>query len=436
MDYPQWYLVIGALLVLVVLVEPRVRRLPISTAIIYLCLGWLFAALGWLEVNPLSNPRLWERLSEVAVIVSLFSAGLKLRKPLNSKLWRLPVALAFGSMMITVGLITAAAMALFDLPLGAAVILGAVLAPTDPVLASDVQVVHAQDTDRVRFTLTGEAGLNDGTAFPFLVLGLGLLGEHDLGAYGWRWIAVDVAWATVGGLAIGAILGMAVGRFVIYLRQMHREAVGLDDFLALGLIALAYGGALTAHAYGFLAVFAAGLALRTVERHLSPKDAPEDVKAIARSEKEVTDHPEQMPAYMAEAVLRFNEQLEHIGELALVLIVGAMVHIQGIPLNAVGFAAILFCLIRPAAVAPLAYLAGMNRMQIALVSWFGVRGVGSLYYLFYAMTHGVPEDTAALLTTITLSVVSLSVVLHGISVTPLMNRYQAFNERRTARMKS
>ena len=154
MDYPQWYLVIGALLVLVVLVEPRVRQLPVSTAMIYLGLGWLFGALGWLELSPRSNPRLWERLSEVAVIISLFSAGLKLRMPFKSKLWRLPVALAFGSMMITVGLIAVAAMVFFDLPLGAAVILGAVLAPTDPVLASDVQVVHAQDTDRVRFTLS------------------------------------------------------------------------------------------------------------------------------------------------------------------------------------------------------------------------------------------------------------------------------------------
>ena len=430
MDYPQWYLVIGALLALVVLVEPRVRPLPVSTAMIYLGIGWLFAALGWLELSPLSNALLWERLSEVAVIVSLFSAGLKLRVPLNSKLWRLPVALAFGSMTITVGLIAVAAMALIDLPLGAAVILGAVLAPTDPVLASDVQVVHAKDTDRVRFTLTGEAGLNDGTAFPFLVLGLGLLGRHELGTYGWRWFAIDVVWAIVGGLAIGAILGMAIGRLVIYLRQIHREAVGLDDFLALGLIALAYGGALTAHAYGFLAVFSAGLALRAVERKLSPDNAPEDVKAIARTEEEATDHPEQVPAYMAEAVLRFNEQLEHIGELALVLIVGAMVQVQGVPLKAVGIAAILFGLVRPLAVAPFAYMAGMNRDRIALVSWFGVRGIGSLYYLSYAIARGVPEEAASLLTAITLSVIGLSILVHGVSVTPLMNRYQALSRRR------
>lgn len=432
LDYHYWYLVIGALLVLVVLVEPRVRRLPVSTAIIYLALGGLFAAIEWLEFSPLGTPLVWERLSEVAVIVSLFGAGLKLRKPVDSKLWRLPIGLAFVSMTITVGLITAAAMAFFDLPLGACLILGAVLAPTDPVLASEVQVDHPQDTDRVRFTLTGEAGLNDGTAFPFVMLGLGLLGKHELGAYGWRWLAIDVIWATAGGLAIGAMLGMAVGRFVVYLRQHHREAVGLDDFLALGLIALAYGGALAVKAYGFLAVFAAGLALRTVERRLSPTDAPEDVKAVAKTEEDATHDPQQMPAFMAEAVLRFNEQLEHIGELALVLILGALAHFQGIPLSAAVFAVVLFVCIRPLAVVPFVYLAGANRMQIALVSWFGIRGVGSLYYLFHAIVHGVPEETAASLTTITLTVVSLSIILHGITVTPLMSRYRTFHERRAA----
>lgn len=430
MEFAQWCLLIGALLVLVVLVEPRVRRLPISTAMIYLGLGWLFAAVGWLALSPLSNPALWERISEVAVIISLFCAGLKLRSPLYSKLWRLPVALAFGSMTITVGLITLVAVALFDIPWWAAVILGAVLAPTDPVLASEVQVTHAQDTDQVRFTLTGEAGFNDGTAFPFLMLGLGLHGEHELGAYGWRWVAIDVVWAIFGGLAIGAILGIAVGRFVIYLRQKHQEAVGLDDFLALGLIAFAYGGALTAHTYGFLAVFAAGVALRAVERHLTPGEAPEEVNAVAKVEEVVTDHPEKTPAHMAEAVLRFNEQLEHIGELALVLIIGAMIQVQEVPLKALVFAVLIFGLIRPLAVAPFAYLAGMKPVQIAMVSWFGVRGIGSIYYLFHAVGKGVPADLAELLTTVTLWVIGLSIIVHGISVTPLMSWYQAFGERR------
>ena len=122
--------------------------------------------------------------------------------------------------------------------------LGALLAPTDPVLASDVQVEHEHDAEPVRLSLTGEAGLNDGTAFPFVMLGLGLMGAHDLGTSGWRWLAIDLAWAVAAGLGVGTLCGAGVGKLVLYLRREHREAVGLDEFLALGLIALSYGLAL------------------------------------------------------------------------------------------------------------------------------------------------------------------------------------------------
>ena len=131
-----------------------------------------------------------------------------------------------------------------DLPL-----LGALLAPTDPVLASDVQVSHEHDAEPVRFSLTGEAGLNDGTAFPFVMLGLGLMGSHGIGAYGWRWLTVDLIWAVGAGLGVGTLCGAGIGKLVIYLRRVHREAVGLDEFLALGLIALSYGIALLVQAW-------------------------------------------------------------------------------------------------------------------------------------------------------------------------------------------
>ena len=157
-------------------------------------------------------------------------------------------------MTITVGLVALVGVYVLGLPLGAAILLGAVLAPTDPVLASDVQLESAADTDRFRFSITGEAGLNDGTAFPFVMLGLGLLGLHELGEGGWRWLTVDVVWAITGGLAIGAAGGMAIGRLVVYLRREHKESVGADEFLALGLIAFVYGAAVLTHTYGFLAV--------------------------------------------------------------------------------------------------------------------------------------------------------------------------------------
>ena len=149
-----------------------------------------------------------------------------------------------------------------------AVLLGALLAPTDPVLASDVQVEHEHDAEPVRFSLTGEAGLNDGTAFPFVMLGLGLMGTHD--ARRVRLALADDRPRVGGGRGTRRRARSAAqgsGKLVLYLRRVHREAVGLDEFLALGLIALSYGIALLVNAYGFLAVFAAGL---SVTAHRAP----------------------------------------------------------------------------------------------------------------------------------------------------------------------
>jgi NhaP-type Na+/H+ or K+/H+ antiporter len=330
-------------------------------------------------------------------------------------------------MALTVGLIALVGVVELELPLGAAILLGAVLAPTDPVLASDVQVSGPRDRDRLRFTLTGEAGFNDGTAFPFVMLGLGLLGLHETGEGGWRWLAVDVLWAIPGGLLIGALLGTATGRVILFLRREHKEAVGLDDFLALGLIALSYGTALLVHAYGFLAVFAAGLALRKIEASSVGHDqAPDEVVATVAAEgreEEVATHPEAAPAYMAQAVLGFTEQLERIGEVAVMLLVGVMISVTAVPSDALWFVPLLFLVIRPGAAAMGMIGSTTTWLQRAFIAWFGIRGIGSIYYLMYAITHGVSEEIARLLMGLTLAVVATSVVVHGVSVTPLMRRY-------------
>ena len=213
MPFSLWFVVAGLLLTLMALASSLLRRLPLSTAQLYLAVGVGIGPLGigLLTVDPIKQAALLERLAEVAVILSLFAAGLKLRTPLHDGRWRLPLRLATISMTLTVGLVALAGWFLLGLPLGAAILLGAVLAPTDPVLASDVQIEQPDDRDRLRFSLTGEAGFNDGAAFPFVMLGLGLLGLHELGSYGWKWVAVDVVWAVLGGVLVGALLGLAVG---------------------------------------------------------------------------------------------------------------------------------------------------------------------------------------------------------------------------------
>jgi sodium/hydrogen antiporter len=426
MTFTLLFLVAGALFIIMALSGSVLKRLPLTTALVYLAVGLALgsSSIDLLSIDIIADAHLIERLTEIAVLISLFTAGLKLRVPWNDPLWKLPLRLAFGSMVVTIALIALVGLIALDLSLGAAILLGAILAPTDPVLASDVQVADPRDRDRLRFGLTGEAGLNDGAAFPFIMLGLGLLGHHDLGALGRRWITIDLVWATVAGLAIGAILGTAVAHLVLFLRKEHKEAVGLDDFLALGLIALAYGAALLVHGYGFLAVFAAGLALRRIEQRATGDDLDAVAETIAvTDDAHVAVQPETAPAYMAQAMLGFNEQLERIGEVAIVVLVGALL-IGNFTGDAIWFVPLLFLLIRPLAVALGLRGSCTQPAQCRLIAWFGIRGIGSLYYLSFAIAHGLDESLARQLAELTLTTVAVSVVVHGISVTPLMVRYE------------
>lgn len=432
---PRWFLVAGSILVVMALAASLVRRLPLTTGVLYLGagIGLSTVGAGLIDLDVLEDAPLIELLTELAVIVSLFTAGLKLRMPIRDASWRLPIRLAFASMAITVALVAVAGVAGLGLSLGAAILLGGILAPTDPVLASDVQVRHPADRDRLRFALTGEAGLNDGTAFPVVFLGLGLLGLHELGPSLARWLTVDVAYATAAGLGMGAILGTLVARLVLYLRRAHREAVGLDDFLALGLIGLSYGAALLVGAYGFLAVFAAGLALRRVERAETGDRPPADVVGSAAASEDAATDPERAPAYMAEAVLGFQEQLERIAEVAIVLVVGALVAATvaegGLPIAVVWFVPLLFLVLRPLAVLIGTAGSGARPTQVAFIAWFGLRGIGSLYYLAFALTHGFSGPEAATVQAVALVTVAASIVVHGISVTPLMERYERWRRR-------
>jgi sodium/hydrogen antiporter len=422
-----WFIIVGALLITVALAGSYFKRLPLSTSMLYLVVGIALGpqGAGYLSLDPLRDARLLELLTEIAVLISLFTAGLKLRLPLRDRKWRVALRLASISMVVTVTLIAVAARFLLELPWGAGVLLGAVLAPTDPVLASDVQVEHAHDQNDLRFGLTAEGGLNDGTAFPFVMLGLGLLGLHDIGEWGWKWFVVDVVWACGAGLACGALLGLGVARLVLYLRREHREAVGLDDFLAAGLIALSYGAALWIHSYGFLAVFAAGLGMRAAEMKHSRGEAPELTATSPREVKEeMATHPEMAPAYMAHALLSFNEQLERAAEITVVLLVGSLLQWDMLLAQPWWFVAALFLVIRPAAVFTGLVGSHLKMSERGLMGWFGIRGIGSLYYLHYAIGHGLDPALATRLAALTLSVVAASAVLHGVSVTPLMKRYR------------
>ena len=431
-----WFLLVGALLLARGLTSSILKRLPVTPAIIYLAVGLLVGptVLNVFHFNPLKQSALMEVLTEAAVLISLFSAGVKMPVPVSFAHWRAPILLATVSMTVSVGMVAAFAYYLLGLPLGAGVLLGAILAPTDPVLATDVQIRHPGDRDQLRFTLTCEAGMNDGSAFPFVMLGMGLLGLHDLGEFGLRWALVDVLWATAAGITIGVISGAALARLGWKLRAEPPEYKLMDDFLGLGLIGVVYGLSVLVNAWGFLAVFFAAVALRQTELKLAGAarhhpDRPQSDRIEPEAARASPDS--KPPPTVSGGSLVFKEHLERLSELMLVLLIGGTLFLDSWSWRAVGLALFLFVAARPVSV-----LAGLLGSRTSwpirsMVGWFGVRGIGSLYYLMYAIQHGLPEDLALELIQLTLVAVSLSILVHGTSVKPLMSRFWPHRKRLT-----
>lgn len=428
MTNAQWFLMVGGLLLVMGLTFTVLKRSPITAAIIYLAVGLVVgpSGLNLFHFNPLKESAVLEALTEVAVLISLFSAGVKMPVPFSFIRWRTPILLATVSMAATVAMVSGFAWYVLGLPLGAAVLLGAIVAPTDPVLATDVQIRHPGDRDQLRFTLTCEAGLNDGSAFPFVMLGLGLLGLNQLGDLGLRWVMVDVLWATLGGIAIGVVAGVALARLGWKLRRAPHQHELLDDFIGLGLIGVVYGLTVMLHAWGFLAVFFAAVALRQTELKLArAEQGAVDERVFRQAEPTgatADPDPEPVPT-VSEGSLIFKEHLERLSELLLILLIGGSLFLNSWSWEAVALALFLFVVARPISV--LIGLVGTRAIWRirGMTGWFGVRGIGSLYYLMYAIQNGLPEPLALQLIQLTLIVVTLSILLHGISVKPLMGYF-------------
>jgi len=425
MENGTWFLLIGILMLGRGLTSTILKRSPFSSSIVYLTAGIIAGpmVLGLFYFDPVKESRLLEILTEVAVLISLFSAGIKMPVPVTLKRWTKPILLAWVSMALTVALVAAFSFYFLQLPLGVAVLLGAILAPTDPVLATDVQSRHAGDNDHLRFNLTCEAGMNDGSAFPFVMLGMGLLGLHELGNYGWRWISLDVLWATSAAIIIGILSGIIVAQIGWKLRASALKHEILDDLVGLGLIALVYGISLTVNAWGFLTVFFAGVALRQCELKLSQRRSQKIETSIQEDKNKKFDPDLANPANISIEALIFGEHLERLSEMMLVLLLGGMLATQFWNWHTLALALFLFFIARPLSV--YISLAGTNTTWKlkSIIGWFGVRGIGSIYYLMYAIQHGLEPVFAEQLTQFTLVVITLSIIVHGISVKPIMERF-------------
>lgn len=438
MSFLGWMAATGALLLMMALSAALIRKLPLTSGIVYLGVGVLVgpAGLGWLTIRLPADAAWFERLTEFAVLASLFVGGLTLRLPLRDAAWRAPLRLAGPGMVLTIAGVALALYAGLAWPLGLAVLTAAILAPTDPVLAGEVTVSDAADEDRMRYGLSGEAGFNDGTAFPFVVFGLLLIEHQGLGAWVGEWAASRLLWAIPAGLAIGYVTGRLVGRLGVALRRRQADLHAPSDFLALAAIALAYTAAEAAHGWGFLSVFAAGVGLRHTERQVvqehphpeaathAPEDHPpaEDLVDVHPSEAAL-EQPTVAAGVLVNETLIFGDTLERLLEVVLVVLVGVLL-VPTVSIEGLAVAGLLFLVIRPLAVGAALLGTALSGHQRALLAWFGIRGIGSLYYLSYAMTHGLTDEAAVRATSIVVTVVAASILLHGVTGQPLLARYE------------
>lgn len=410
MDYYIIYLfVFGLLLIFVTLGSGWISRLPISYSLIYLVVGILMSPYGFNLVQIRPGAEFLERLTELVVIISLFSCGLKMNRPLRAWAWQSTARLIGILMPICIFSVAAIGYWGLGMGVGAAILLGAILAPTDPVLASEVQISHPDDRDELRFGLTSEGGLNDALAFPFVYFGLYWLKDPQWQNWAAEWVMVDVVWAIAAGIAMGIIVARSVIWVDKKLQKSHRVDALMEDFVGLSIILLAYSLTELVNGYGFLAVFVAGITTQRCCYDLEKKNSQ----------------------------LEFTETIEKLSEIGTILLLGSLLRIEPIVKyggQGLTIAFLLLFVIRPVG----AWISTMgqntNPMRPWLLGWFGIRGVGSLYYLFYSLGKGLKSEVGEQISWITLITVVLSIVLHGITSTPLMNWYDRRIEARNKRL--
>ncbi len=399
-------LLIGGFAFLLGAVFPIIfKRTPISLPILQvlfgMAIGYWWTSLTFLD--PIDNGLAIEKITEIVVLVSLVGAGIKIDTDLTWQLWRPTVRLLLITMPICIFAMAVLGYYTFGLSIGAAILLGAVLAPTDPVLAASIQVgpPNTGGEDTTRFTLTSEAGLNDGLAFPFVYLAIKVAeafseGKRFTSEMLWSWFTQDVLWQIGAGVIVGIVVGKVLAKIVF---SKHTKDTALSQgYVVIALTLLAYGLAEYIHSYGFIAVFVAAFAFR-------------------RSECEHKYH---------QKLHDFAEQSE--GLLMSLVLVGFGILIgqglqSGIELTwqvyIVSFAFLI--VIRP--LGGIIALSGidMHRTEKYAISALGIRGIGTLYYLSYALNQGYFADDDALKLWIVCSIVILaSIFVHGLSAQRLL----------------
>ncbi|GGC03879.1 cation:proton antiporter [Cellulomonas carbonis] len=397
------YAAIGVATLLAALLPKLLRKAPVSMPMLFVAAGMVaFALIPELPTpDPVEYNHVALRLTEICVIVSLMGAGLAINRPFDRRRWASTWRLLGITMPLTILAVGVLGWAALGLGVASAVLLAAALGPTDPVLATEVQVSEpvdepGADDDETRFALTSEAGLNDGLAFPFTwaAVAISLSGVAPGGWLG-HWLAVDVVWRIAVGVGVGWLVGALLGRlFFSGVAERMRLADHAQGFVALAATFLTYGLAEIAHGYGFVAVFVSACALRASERG----------------------------AEYHHVLHSFVEQVERLLTVAVLVLVGGAVSrgaLDGIGLVEVLVVAAILLVVRP--VAGWLGLAGggTGPRERGVIAFFGVRGVGSFFYVAFALEEGSFPDAERLWAVITLVVLG-SVLLHGVTATPAM----------------
>ena len=377
-------------------------REPAASALLILCGALLFGLLPEMRagLDPRRSAWLWERLSELAVIVALLGTGIRIDDLTHYRRWRPTVRLLAVAMPLTIVAVACLGYLLAGMTLAGALLLGAVLAPTDPVLAGDVQVGPPTEGGEhpVRFTLTAEAGLNDGLAFPFVYLGL-IVGVEGVGLGGLaaEWVARDLLYRVVAGVACGALIGWVLGKILFAIPRGNTLAGTSAGVLALAGVFVSYGVTELAEGYGFVAAFVAGLAMR-------------------RAEAEHEFHGR---------LHGFTEAIEHALTAILLLLIGGVLPLlwEELDWRHALIAAALIFVIRPLAGWWSLWRTDLHGRERFVVAFYGVRGIGSIYYLGYAATHLDLVNEGQLWATMALTIL-ISTVVHGLTAGGAVERVE------------
>jgi NhaP-type Na+/H+ or K+/H+ antiporter len=378
-------------------------RVPVSMPMVVLVAGAVTFGAGvpLPAPDPVTNGVVVQHLSELCVIISLMGAGLALNRRVGLRRWATTWRLLAITMPLTVLAVAVLGWSLLGAGVAGALLIAAAVAPTDPVLATEVQVAepaeHADEAeDEVRFALTSEAGLNDGLAFPFVyaAIAVSMVGVAPAGWLG-RWLAVDVGWRLAAGVAVGMAAGWLLRKlFFAAPSERFRLAEHAEGFVALAATFLAYGLAELAHGYGFVAVFVCACTIRAGER-----------------------------AHGYHRVLhQYVEQIERMLTVLIIFLLGGAAVtglLAGTTWREVLFALAVLVLVRPAA-----GLLGLARgktgpRERTVIALFGVRGVGSVFYLAYGLGVGHFDGHDMAWRVVSLVIIG-SILLHGISATPVM----------------